>query len=102
MITIQGVVRNGQVHPREPLPLEGLSHCLITIFDEDVEALHRLSQEKIDDAKQARLSLLLEMNKAGKLSEEQERDLDAILTEVYQLTAKRARAARLLEQFHFA
>lgn len=101
MKTVQGIIRDGQVHPREPLQLEGPAHCLITIFDEDVEALHRLSQEKIDDTKQTRLSLLLQMNKTAKLSEAEERDLDALLTEVYQLTAKRARAARLLEQFHF-
>jgi len=102
MITIQGIVHNGQVHTSEPLHFNGQARCLITIFDENLEELRRFSQAKIDDAKQARLSLLLQINKESKLSEEQERDLDAILTEVHQLAAKRARAVRLLEQLHFA
>jgi len=100
MITIQGVVRDGQIHPSKPLDLEGQARCLITIFDEDVDELRRLSQAMIEKAKQNRLSLLLGLNKEEKLTDGQERELDALLTDVQQLAAKRARATRLLEQLH--
>ena len=97
MKTIEGVVRNGEILPREPLVLERQSRCLITIFDEDLEELHRLSQAELEEERQERLSDLLEVNKQALLSTEQERELDQILTDVYQLAAKRARATRILE-----
>jgi hypothetical protein len=100
MITIQGIVRDGQIHPSEPLKLAGQARCLITIFDEDVQELRRLSKAMLEKAKQNRLSLLLQINKERKLSAEQEHELDDLLTEVHQLAAKRARATKLLEQLH--
>jgi hypothetical protein len=102
MITIQGVVRNGQIHPSKPLDLEGQARCLITIFDEDVEELRRLSQAIVESSKQKRLSSLLQLNKESKLSSEQEHELDDLLTQVHQLATKRARATRLLEQLNLA
>jgi hypothetical protein len=102
MITIQGIIRNGQVHPSEPINFEKQVRCLITVFDEDLEELRRSSQAMLEEARQARLSLLLQINKDGTLSEEQEHELDTILTEVHQLAARRARAARLLEQLQLS
>ncbi len=100
MTTIAGIIRNGQIHPVVPLAIEGQKHCLVTILDEDLDELRRLSNAMLDDARQNRLSWLLAANKSAQLTPEQERELDGLLTEVHQLTAKRARAARLLEQLH--
>jgi hypothetical protein len=102
MTTIPGMIRDGQIHPGKPLAAIGERSCLITIIDEDLEELHRLSEAILEEAEQERLSALLQSNKSGGLTEEQERELNALLTEVYRLAAKRARAARLLEQLHLA
>jgi hypothetical protein len=98
MKNIQGIVHDGAIHPSEPLNFEGPLRCVITVFDEDLEELRRLSQVMFEDAKQARLSALLQLNKIASLSNEQEHEIDALLTEVHQLAAKRARAVRVLEQ----
>jgi hypothetical protein len=100
--TIQGIIRNGEIHPSEPLVGEGQLPCLITIFDEDLEELRRLSQARLEDAKQEQLSMLLQINKLNQLSPAQEQELDDLLTEVHQLAAKRARAARLLDRLYKA
>jgi hypothetical protein len=102
MKTIQGVIRNGEITPSEPLNVEGQLRCLITIFDENLEELRRQSQAILEENKQARLSALLEFNKLSQLSAEQERELDELLAEVHQLAAVRARAARILELLQLA
>jgi len=98
MMTIPAVVRDGQIYPRAPVRTEGEKHCLVTVLEEEPEELRRLATSMLADEKQARLSLLLEMNKSGVLNQEQERELNSLLTEVQHLAAQRARAARLLEQ----
>jgi hypothetical protein len=102
MKTIQGIVHNGAIRPSEPLDFIGQLRCLITVFDEDLEELRRLSQVMLEETKQDRLSTLLQRNKLSSLTEEQECELNTLLTEVHQLAAKRARAAQLLEQLQLA
>jgi len=97
MKTIEGVIRNGEIKPSEPLDFDGQWRCLITIFDEDLEELRRRSQEMLEDDKQDRLSELLRLNKLTTLSHEQEKELNELLAEVYELAAERARAARILD-----
>jgi hypothetical protein len=102
MKTIQGIVHNGTIRPSEPLDYIGEFRCLITVFDEDLEELRRVSRVMLEETKQARLSTLLQLNKLSSLTAEQERELDTLLTEVHQLAAKRARAARVLEQLQLS
>jgi hypothetical protein len=97
MKTIEGVIRNGEIKPSEPLDFGGQWRCLITIFDEDLEELRRRAQAMLPDNKQDRLSELLQLNKSITLSNEQEKELNGLLTEVYELAAERARAARILD-----
>jgi len=99
MKTIEGIIRNGAIHPSEPLDFGGQWRCLITIYDEDLEELRRRSQAMFPDDKQDRLSELLQLNKATTLSHEQEKELNGLLAEVYELAAERARATRILDIF---
>jgi len=99
MKTIEGVIRNGEIQPSEPLEFDGQWRCFITIFDEDLEELRRLSQAMLQDDKQDRLSELLQLNKLTTLSNEQEKELNGLLAEVHELAAERARAARILDVF---
>ncbi len=100
MTTIAGIIRNGQIHPVEPLQIKGQRHCLVTILDEDLDELRSLSSAMLADSKQDRLSFLLAANKSGQLAPEQESEMDSLLMEAHQLAAQRARATRLLEQLH--
>jgi hypothetical protein len=100
MKTIEGVIRNGEIKPSVPLDFEGQWRCLITIFDEDLEELRRRSQAMLPDDKQDRLSELLQLNKSSTLSNEQEKELNGLLAEVYELAAERARAGRILDLLH--
>lgn len=97
MQTIEGVIRNGEIKPNAPLDFEGQRRCFITIFDEDLDELRRRSQAMLADAKQDRLSELLQLNKSITLSNEQEKELNGLLAEVYEMAAERARAARILD-----
>jgi hypothetical protein len=69
MKTIQGIVHNGSIRPSEPLDSTGEFRCLITVFDEDLEELRSVSRMMMEEAKQARLSTLLQLNKLASLTD---------------------------------
>ena len=63
------------------------------------EELRAQSRAILSSAKQARLADLLALNKSGGITAEQEREMDEILAEAYELAAIKARADRLLRTF---
>ena len=88
MVTISGVIRNGQILPNEPIKNIEQKHCLITILDEGLDELRQISEAMLEDSKQERLSRLLEENKIKKLTKKNERELDSLLAEVHQLAVQ--------------
>lgn len=102
MRTIEGVIYGGQIHPSEPLDAHEHTRCVITIFEETTDDLRAQAQASLEPEKQTRLNSLLATNKKGLITPEEERELDNILAQVYELAAKKARASRLLRQFELS
>jgi hypothetical protein len=98
MKTLEGVISDGQIRTSEPLDAWDDTRCVVTILNETLDDLRVQAQATLEAEKQARLSRLLEINKTGQITAEQERELDDILTRVHELAAKKARASRFLEQ----
>ncbi|HID65259.1 MAG TPA: hypothetical protein EYP49_21290 [Anaerolineae bacterium] len=98
MKTLEGIISDGQIRTSEPLDAWDNTRVVVTILDETLDELRVQAQATLDAEKQARLSKLLEINKTGQITAEQESELDDILARVHELAAKKARASRLLEQ----
>ena len=99
MKAIEGIIYSGQVHPSEPLEVKDYARCVIVILEESLGDLRAEEQASFDPAKRSRLSALLDLNRAGRITHEQEHEMDELLAQSYELAARKAPAARLLEQF---
>ena len=88
--------------PLDEIVAESLNVTLPPLDDiagKSMNDLRAQAQASFDPNKQARLSALLELNKAGQITPEQEREMDDLLAQAYELAAKKARASRLFSQF---
>jgi len=98
MKTLEGIISDGQIRTSESLEAWDDTRCVVTILDETLDDLRVQAQAVLEAGKQVRLSRLLEINKTGQITAEQEHELDNILARVHELAAKKARASQLLEQ----
>ena len=98
MKTLEGIISDGQIRTSEPLDAWDDARVVVMILDETLDELRVQAQATLEAEKQDRLSKLLEINKTGQITAEQERELDNILAQVHELAAKKAHASRLLER----
>ena len=98
MQTIEAIVERGQVRTAMPLDVSNNTRCLVTILDEDVRSVRATARASLVPRKQRRLSGLLKANKVRSLTVDEERDLDQLLVDVHELMARKAEAARILDQ----
>lgn len=88
--------------PVEDVIAETLNVALPPLDDvagKSVDDLLAQAQATFEPENQARLSALLELNRAGQIAPEQVQEMDDLLAQAYEMAAKKARAARLLSQF---
>jgi hypothetical protein len=98
MQTIEAIVTRGRVQTAAPLDVCDNTRCLVTILDEDLRSLRANARARLAPRKQQRLHGLLKENKLRPLSAAEERQLDQLLVEVHELMARKAEAARILDQ----
>jgi hypothetical protein len=97
--TVTGYVEDGKVVPTRELPATpGKARCLVTVFDESIEDLQAQAAAVIAPEKQQRVSELLAGNGEGRLSQEEEKELDALLAEAHEIDVHKAEAVRLLRE----
>jgi len=92
----EAVAHNGMIVLPQDVPES--ARCMVTVLEEDLEALHQQAELEIPGAKQQRMSDLLLKNREEKLSEEEEAELDSLSAEYEATTLEKGRALSLLEQ----
>ena len=98
MQTIEAIVERGHVRTAVPLDVSNNTRCLVTILDEDLRSVRATARASLAPRKQRRLSGLLKANKVRSLTVAEERELDQLLVDVHELMARKAEAARILDQ----
>ena len=98
MQTIEAIVEHGHVRTAVPLDVSNNTRCLVTILDEDLRSVRATARASLAPRKQQRLSGLLKANKVRSLTVAEERQLDQLLVDVHELMARKAEAARILDQ----
>jgi hypothetical protein len=81
-----------------PDDVSASAHCVVTVLDDGLETLNEQSQMQISDAKQLRMSELLDKNRDGTLSEAEQRELDMLAEEFDRATLTKGRALAVLGQ----
>ena len=76
------------------------AHCLVTVLDDDLDALRRRSQLEVSEDKQRRMSELLLKNREGTLTAEDRQELDTLSEEFEAATLAKGRALAALAHRH--
>jgi hypothetical protein len=74
------------------------AHCLVTVLDDGLESLREQSQMRISDTTQQRMSELLDKNRDGMLTQEEQHELDLLAEEFDRATLSKGRALAVLGQ----
>ena len=98
MRTIEAIVKNGRVRTGTPLNVSDNTRCVVTILDQDLHSIRADARARLAPLMQRRLHWLLKENKRRSLAAPEERELDQLLSEVHELMARKAEAARILDQ----
>ncbi len=88
------VARDGVI--RLPVDAPATAHCVVTILDDDLNALRDESRLELPEATQRRMSELLHKNKAGTLNDNERKELDALSEEYDAATLSKGRALAAL------
>ena len=88
------VARGGVI--RLPLDAPASAHCVVTILDDDLDTLREQANLMLSDAKQQRMSELLERNRESALSADESAELDALGAEFDAATLTKGRAMAAL------
>lgn len=92
----EAVAHNGVIVLPQDIPES--ARCMVTVLEEDLDALRQQAEMKVPGPKQQRMSDLLLKNRDEKLSEEEEAELDSLSAEYEAITLEKGRALSLLEQ----
>ena len=95
MIKVFETVAQGGVI-RLPVDAPATAHCVVTILDDDLNALREQSQLELPEATQRRMSELLLKNKEGPLNDNERKELDTLSEEFDAATLSKGRALAAL------
>ncbi|MEX2168529.1 MAG: hypothetical protein WD851_04425 [Pirellulales bacterium] len=95
MIKVFETVAKGGVI-RLPVDVSSTAHCVVTVLDDDLDALREQSQLEMSEEKQRLMSQLLLKNSEGTLTPSDRHDLDALSEEFDAATLTKGRALAAL------
>ena len=95
MIKVFETVAQGGVI-RLPDDAPSTAHCVVTILDDDLEALREQSRSELPEPMQQRMSELLLKNREGALADKERQELDALSEEFDAATLAKGRALAAL------
>jgi hypothetical protein len=88
------VAQDGMI--RLPLDVPPAAHCVVTVLDDDLDALREQSQLQLPESAQRRMSELLLKNREGSLTDVERSELDALAGEFDAATLTKGRALAAL------
>lgn len=88
------VAQNGLI--RLPGDVPAAAHCVVTVLDDDLAALREQTSLELPEAKQRRMSELLQKNRDAALTPDELRELDALSEEFDAATLIKGRALAAL------
>lgn len=88
------VAKDGVI--RLPGDVSGSAHCVVTVLEDDLEALREQSKLELEVAKQQRMTELLRKNREGTLSPTDRDELDALSAKFDAATLAKGRALAAL------
>jgi hypothetical protein len=94
MKVFDAVAQGGVI--RLPIDVPPAAHCVVTILDDDLDALREQSRLELPERTQRRMSELLQKNRESALTPEERAELDALGEEFETATLTKGRALAAL------
>jgi hypothetical protein len=94
--SFETIAENGVI--RLPAGAPSTAHCVVTILDDDPATLRQQADFVFPEAKQQRMSELLDRNRADELTPDESSELDALSEEFDTATLTKGRALAALAQ----
>lgn len=85
---------------RLPVDVPSTAHCVVTILDDDLDALRTQARLELPEAQQRRMTDLLAKNREGSLTPAESAELDALAVEFDAATLAKGRALAALAQLN--
>lgn len=85
---------------RLPEDVPPTAHCVVTVLDDDLEALREQARLELPEQAQQRMSELLLKNRDGALTTDESRELDALAEQFDAATLTRGRALAALARMN--
>jgi hypothetical protein len=85
---------------RLPVNVPATAHCVVTVLDDDIEALSAQSRLQLPETQQRRMTELLAKNREGSLTPPESAELDALAAEFDAATLAKGGALAALAQLN--